>query len=428
MQESLLHYIWQLQYFDYTDLKSVSGEPIQVLHPGYRNTHAGPDFSNARIRIGEIEWIGNVEIHISSSGWHDHKHHHDPAYENVIVHVVWENDLNVNRRDGSSIPTVELKTRVSQHLLLRYNNLVLNPETIPCASSILEVKELTRLSMFDRALMFRLESKAENVYQMLKLNHHDWEETTYQLLCRNFGFKINSDPFTMLAKSLPYKILRKHADKPLQVEALLFGQAGFLEDEHVDEYSQNLQREFSVLNRKFSLLERRLNKAQWKLLRLRPANFPTIRLAQLSSFIASQQNIYSAFISAEGYADLAALLNIETSEYWKNHYLFGRRVKGTVPSMGKMSIDNIIINTVIPLLVATGKMRDDQMFVDKAVSILQSVSSEENVIIKKWNTLGIKSKAAADSQGLLELYNNFCLRKRCLDCNIGSALIRPTPS
>ena len=232
----------------------------------------------------------------------------------------------------------------------------------------------------------------------------------------------------MLAKSLPCKILRKHADKLLQIEAVLFGQAGFLEDDPVDDYSQLLQREFLLLTRKYSLLERRLNKAQWKLLRLRPANFPTMRLAQLSAFIASQQNIYSSLISANDYATLTKLLDVETSAYWKHHYLFGKKIEGTIPSIGKMSIDNIIINTVIPLLVATGKMHDNQAQIDKAINILQSISSEENVIIKKWNAVGIKTKAAADSQGLLELYNNFCLRKRCLDCNIGSALIRPTPS
>lgn len=425
MQESLLHYVWQCQYFDHANLISATNESIVVLEPGHRNTNSGPDFSNARIKIDNIEWIGNVEIHIYSSGWIAHKHQMDPAYENVILHVVWENDVPIRRRDSSAIPTIELKSRVSQDLLLRYKNLYLNPENIACANSIRDVSNLTIVSAMERSMASRLQSKAESVLEVYRSNHEHWDETCYQLLARNFGFKINSDPFFMLARSLPYKVIMKHADKPLQIEALLFGQAGFLEEDYGDEYYGILKREFRLLSQKFSLLERRLTRSQWKLLRLRPANFPTIRIAQLAALIEKHKLLFSKFIEAQTYKELVAILDIDQSSYWKTHYTFFNKVDAEIPGLGQMSINNIIINTVVPILAAYGKLKDEQQFMDRAVSILESITAEKNMITRTWESLGVQSTTASDSQALIELYNNFCLRKRCLDCNIGSALIRP---
>jgi hypothetical protein len=425
MQESLLHYIWQFQYFNKKDLKTTSGETVTVFHPGFRNTHAGPDFSQARVKIGSLEWIGNVEIHIHASGWKDHRHDHDAAYDNVVLHVVWKEDASVKRKDESLLPTIELQGKVDEDLLLRYNNIFLNPETIPCAASIPAVNPLIKLSMVEKALMSRLEAKSSVIVKMLSDLGNDWEETCYQLLCKNFGFKVNTDPFLGLSKALPYKIIMKHGDKPLQVEALLFGQAGLLDDGFDDEYYKLLKREYALLSQKFSLHPRKLNKAQWRFLRLRPANFPTVRIAQLASILFSQQNIFSKFIESTTHQELVNLLSVRQSQYWLNHYVFGKRVEESIPSLGKASIDNIIVNTVVPLLVAWGKYKDDQTMVDKAVSILQSISGEKNLITRKWSELGLRSKHAFDSQALIELYNNFCLRRKCLDCNIGASLIRP---
>jgi hypothetical protein len=425
MQESLLHYIWQFQYFDHADLKTSTGEQVQILNPGFRNSNAGPDFSDARIRIGQIEWIGSVEIHVYASGWRDHKHHHDPAYENVVLHVVWSNDFDVPRKDGSNLPTLELKRRVTESLLLRYNKVVLNPDSIPCSESLIHVNEITKISMLEKTLMSRLEAKALAILKMNRSNHGDWEETCYQLLFRNFGFKVNSEAFLTLSKSIPYKILCKHADKVLHVEALLFGQGGFLDDDFQDQYYLLLQREFNVLRRKFSLDGKKMSKVQWKFLRLRPANFPTIRIAQLANLLYRHKNIFSIFMEATSVSELKEILKVEQSVYWKTHYMFDRNHRDEIPGLGHMSIDNIIINTIIPLLVAVGKSRDDQSFVDRALVILENIAAEENAIIRKWTQLGIRCKGASDSQAIIELYSNFCLRKRCLDCNIGSALIRP---
>lgn len=426
MQESFLHYVWQFQYFDRTELKTTSREEITVFHPGFRNSHAGPDFSNARIRIGDIEWIGNVEIHVHSSDWVGHHHGRDQAYDNVILHVVWKDDAGIQRRDGSALPTLELKARIGEKLLLQYDSLIRNNEEIPCAGALPLVESLTILNMKERALMDRLEKKAAEVVRILETNQNDWEETCFQILCRNFGFKVNADPFFELARSLDYRSLMKHADKPVQVEAVLFGQAGMLNEEYIDPYFNLLKREYALLNRKFDLKGGRLNKSQWKFLRLRPANFPTIRLGQLAALLSSSRNIFSRLMDVRSYADLLQIFSVEQSAYWKHHYLFTRYVKASIPGLGKMSIDNMIINSVVPLMVAWGKSRNDQELTDRAIDILHEVDPEENSITRSWHHLGIKCKNAFDSQALIELRNHYCLRRRCLECSIGAAVIRPS--
>jgi hypothetical protein len=425
MQESLLHYIWQFQYFNRENLVTTSGEQITVFHPGFRNTHSGPDFSNARIKIGELEWIGHVEIHVHASGWKDHKHDSDPAYDNVVLHVVWKDDYPVVRKDKSVLPSMELMGRVDDSLLLRYKKIFLNPETIPCSSSIAQVNALTTLSMLEKALMTRLEAKTGVIIETLQENNNDWEETCYQMLCRNFGFKVNTEAFLRLAQAVPYKVIMKHSDKLLQIESLLFGQAGLLDDPFDDEYFLLLKREHSLLSQKFNLHDSKMSRAQWRFLRLRPANFPTIRIAQLAGLLFRQRNIFSKFIEARSYKDLINILATSQSEFWRHHYLFGKYIEEEIPSLGKMSVENVIVNTVVPVVVAYGKQKDDQELVDRAVRILQEVHTEDNAIVKKWNALGIPSKTAFDSQALLELHNNFCLRRKCLDCTIGSSLIRP---
>lgn len=425
MTEAFLHYVWQYQYFTKSALRTSDGEEVSIFHPGYKNTDAGPDFFNAKVKIGQIEWIGNVEIHIDSSGWADHKHDADRAYDNVILHVVWKEDRKIFRNDKSPLPTIELKDRVADPLLLHYKKLLHNPEKIPCSPVFASISSITKFSMLDRALMHRLESKATNVLSLLKRNNNDWEETAYQMLCRNFGFKVNADPFEQLALSLPYKVIMKHADKLLHVEALLFGQAGFLEENLNDEYFLMLKREYDLLARKFGLIEKRLNKSQWKFLRLRPANFPSMRLAQLASLLSTKKNIFSKIIGAATYRELLQIFSTKQSEYWQHHYQFLKPMKEAIAPLGEMSVSSILINTAVPLMVAYGKAKDEQYFIDRAIDILQHIAPEDNAIIKDWNALGFKSKSASDTQALIELHNNFCLKRRCLDCTIGFSVLQP---
>jgi len=428
VNESFLHYLWQCQYFDKKELKTTTGDNLVIIKPGLLNSDAGPDFSQAKIKVDGIEWAGSAEIHIQSSGWIDHGHDHDLAYENVILHVVWEEDKPIHRMDGTRIPTLELKGRVNEKLIKEYQQLIGNTSVIPCEHSFKRTENLIRLSMIDKALMMRLEAKASLVNTLLEQNKGDWEETTYQLLASNFGFKVNKEPFLQLAKALPYKIIQKHRDQPTQVEALLFGQAGFLFTKTRDEYITNLFTEYQFLSQKYSLQPAQLNPAQWKFLRLRPANFPSLRIAQFASLLQAKKSIFSTLIEMESYKDLQHFFDISPSLYWQTHYRFGKKAKAHVPAFGNSSADIVIINTVVPLLVAYGKAKDDWSLVDRAVNILQQIPSEKNKIITIWKKLGYVSKNAFDSQGLIELYQNFCQRRQCLNCTIGSALLKPDTS
>jgi hypothetical protein len=422
MNEAFLHYIWQYQYFEKNNFRTTSGEPVTILQCGFKNTNAGPDFLNAKIKIGDVVWIGHVEIHISSSEWIDHRHHVDSAYENVILHVVWKENQSILQKDGAALPTAELKGRVSDDLLLRYRKLINQPDTIPCAHHLPNVEEIKKLARIDKALVERLETKSLAIQERFEKNGSDWEQTAYQILCKNFGFKINSPSFERLSEILPYKVLQKH-DQLVQVEALLFGQAGFLDEQKNDDYFRLLKREYAILGKKYLLDDRRMNRSQWRFLRLRPANFPTIRLAQLAALVVNGKNMFSKIVDATSYQDLLEMFSFTQSEYWQTHYRFDHPTGEGISGMGRASIDNVIINTAIPLMVAYGKAKDDQRYLDHAISLMQQIPAEENVITKRWNEQHMLSSTAADSQGLIELFNNYCMKKRCLDCNIGFSIL-----
>jgi Protein of unknown function (DUF2851) len=424
MNESFLHYIWQFQYFDKRDLITSSGEKIEVFKIGNLNTHAGPDFSNAKIRIGDLDWAGAVEIHTKSSAWEEHHHEVDKAYDSVILHVVWQDDRPVYRSDKTLMPTLELKGRVDEGLIKEYKKLVNSPATIPCEKSFSKVDELTKISMLDKALMQRLETKALQAEELLKTCNNDWDETTYRLFARNFGFKVNNEPFEQLAKSVTYKTILKHADKPVQVEAILFGQAGFLDIEVGDDYYKLLQREYRMLSKKYNLESTKLKKSQWRFLRLRPANFPTVRIAQLGALLR-QKGLFSKILDIGDFKSISRLFSSSPSPYWQHHYQFNKKSEQGVAGPGSFSIENLIINSAVPLLVAYGRTTDDHSFLEKATNLLLQIPGEKNGIIRTWNNLGFVSKTAFDSQGLIELHNNFCLRRNCLNCNIGASLLKP---
>ncbi len=425
MQESFLHYIWQFQYFDKKDLKTSQGEKLDIFKPGLLNGDSGADFSDSKMRIGEMDWAGSVEIHTKSSGWYDHHHDSDPAYENVILHVVWQEDKPVFRQDGTPLPTLVLENRVDGNLIERYRILLENPSAIPCEKQFNGVDELIIHSMLDKSLLQRLETKAAQILQLLHDVKHDWEAVTYQLMARNFGFKINRDPFLQLANSVRRNILLKHSDNLTQVEALLFGQAGFLDYGIKDEYLQLLKREYKILSSKYGLENQKVSGESWKFLRLRPANFPTIRIAQFSALFCKNKDLFSKLTESENAQQLIDLFDVSTSEYWHHHYRFGRKTARSISKLGIESINNIIINTVAPLLVAYGKSQDDQHYVDKALMYLHKVEAEKNKITKSWGELGLTARDAFDSQAIIELNNNYCLKRRCLACNIGIAILKP---
>lgn len=425
MQEAFLHYLWQAQRFLTTDLRTTDGDAIRVTKKGFLNSDSGPDFLNARLQIGEVAWAGNVEIHINASDWLAHRHETDRAYDNVILHVVWKADQEIYRPDKSKIPVLELSEIVSLKLVEQQRQLVENQSVIPCENHFREVSEFTKVSMLGTALTQRLQQKAEIVEDLLEANSSDWEETTYQLLAKNFGFKLNAEPMLQLARSLPLKILQKHRDNDSQIEALLFGTAGLLENAP-DEYGKKLKQEYDFLAAKYALHKSQMNAHEWKFLRTRPANFPTVRLAQLTALISSQRSFFSLFTQTTDINELKGALSIEQPLYWQQHYHFDKPLARPLKKLGETSVENILINTVVPTLVCYAHYVDNQELIQRAEVILTSLPPEKNRIITLWESFGLKIESSFDSQAGIELYNNFCTKKKCLSCRVGTEILQST--
>ena len=429
MREEFLYYIWENRLTD-KDLKTTEGEIVDIVATGYRNTNSGPDFLEARIQIGDKLWAGHVEIHVKSSDWNRHGHQTDRAYKNVILHVVYENDTQVN-----DIPTLELKGHFDESLFAQYQKLISSKNWIPCEKSIAKVPVFTRLSWFDRMAVERLESKSETVTKILEANQFDWENALYKLLMRYFGLKVNNEAFETLSNILPFKTLLKHADNLLQLEAMLFGCAGFLEDDFTEDYPLLLKREFSVMKSKFNLLT--MPAERWRFMRMRPSNFPTIRLAQMAQLIHKNGCLFSKIKAAKSTAEVKALFDVATSAYWETHWRFETRLpnppdplkrgshgsRKTAKHLGNTTADILIINAVVPLLFCYGKLHKDESMCETAMQFLEETVAEDNAIIRHYAQCGIKAENAMQTQALLHLYSYFCKRKRCLECRIANVLL-----
>jgi hypothetical protein len=423
MQEDFLHFLWRFRRFDHSNLTTTEGEPLEILHPGDYNSHAGADFSNARLKIGTTEWAGNVEMHLRASDWLQHRHQDDPAYGTVILHVVLEEDRPVLRQTGERIPCLEMKKRVPASLAGLYKKLLHNEYWIPCRHQFFSVAEVTKNLWLDRMLVDRLEQKTEAIRQALERNRNDWEETFYQVLARNFGMRVNAEPFEALARSLPQKILAKHRDNPLQIEALLFGQAGLLEGDFAGEdYPAKLKTEYVFLQKKYGLSP--LSAVVWKFLRLHPGNFPTIRIAQFAGLVQRSVHLFSKVMEAETWADNERFFDVSLDGYWLTHYTFGKISPRKKKSLGQEAIRLIGINTIAPFLFVYGCMRGESLYKDKALQLLEELPPERNAIIAGWEKLGMEPKSAYQTQALLQLKNEYCQRKRCLHCAIGGAILR----
>ncbi len=417
IKEDLLQYLWQYQLFDKNQLETVEGFPLRILKQGILNPNSGPDFENVRIVIGQIEWAGKVELHVNSSDWMKHKHQNDPAYENVILHVVWVKDQAIFRKDCTEIPTLALADKTHPELVRKYKNLKESQLSIPCENLFPAQSELSKTSMIEKALARRLERKAAEAILLYQELNHDFEELAYQMLMKNFGFKLNTEPFLRLAQNLPQKVLAKHRGNEFQIEALLFGQAGFL-DNPIDEYSKKISSVYHFLSHKYDLAINKLNRADWRFLRTRPQNFPTVRLAQIAAILNQNSALFSLFIESKNLE-----FNPKLSSYWQQHYDWGKQAsKGN--HLGKDSVSNIKINTVAPLLAAYYQITDDYSYFEKALGILEKIESEKNFITRIWQSLGKKCGSAFDSQGLIEQYNEYCIQKKCLSCVIGVEILK----
>lgn len=425
MREDFLHYLWRLQRFDHQNLQTTTGARIELLEPGTYNRDAGPDFLNARIRIDGTLWAGNVEMHLRSSEWLAHQHQHDPAYRNVILHVVLEEDVIIRHLEGERIPCLNLRKHLPIGLSKQYLRLLHSEYWIPCEKQFYQAPEVTRSLFLDRLLVERLEDRTTTMRERLNQNQQDWEETFYQLLTRGFGLHVNADPFLMLAESLPLRILLRHKHSLLQLEALLFGQAGFLDGEYADAYPERLLKEYRFLRHKYQLTP--IPNTLWKFMRMRPANFPTVRLAQLATLISRSGQLFSKMMVAQNVREIKNALVVELSNYWQTHYRFNKESKKSNKSLGQGTIHLLIINVIAPFLFLYGQMRGDDRFKDRALQLLEELPAEKNRLISGWQKLGMEPANAFTTQALLELKNNYCDKRRCLECAIGCAILKRKP-
>ena len=419
MKEEFLHFIWEHRLFDKTDLKTVDGEKLEIISTGQPNSNSGPDFFNARIRIGETTWAGNIEIHQKSSHWYQHRHETDAAYDNVILHVVELHDKPVLIHDHQ-IPVVEIKYPPA--ILENFEQLLKSKRWIACEERLPETDPFVLRFWFSSLMIERLQAKTSSILELLQQNKNNWNETFYQLLARNFGMKINALPFELLAKSLPLSILSKHKNDLFQIEALLFGQSGLLNETLLgDDYYLALRNEYSFLYKKYGLsgIEAHL----WKFMRLRPVNFPTIRIAQLAMLIHRSSALFSHILESETLEELKNLFDVATSEYWETHYRFNKTSGKLKKTFGETAFHNLVINTIVPMLFVYGDQHLDQAMKDRALRLLESLPPESNQIIKKWNELGIDSQSAFETQALIQLKNCYCELKKCLHCQLGAKII-----
>ncbi|MFP5039953.1 DUF2851 family protein [Parasediminibacterium sp. JCM 36343] len=421
MNEKLLQFIWQFQYFNRDALQVENGEALSIIKIGLFNKNQGPDFTNASIKIGEVQLVGNIEIHTLSSDWLKHKHTADKQYGNIILHVVWQNDVAIQDMHGNTIPVLVLENRVPKLLLSKYTALMDNG-AIPChGPAFPDLDELSWVAWKERLLAERLERKAEHVLELLKESNNHWEEVFWWMLAANFGVKVNTALFEAVAKTIPVNVLAKHKQQIHQLEALLLGQANLLEGEMEEDYPRMLQKEYAFLLKKYKL---RTTTIQPNFLRMRPANFPTVRLAQLAMLVQESSHLFSKIKEMDKYADVLALFTVTANDYWHYHYRFNQITEYKPKALGTSTINNIVINTIVPVLFAYGMYVKEESYKEKAINWLTQVKAEENNLTKSWQGYGTKNKTAFDSQSLIELTNNYCHQKRCLDCAIGNKILR----
>lgn len=424
MREDFIHYLWQFQKWNSAELKTCDGQELSVISPGSHNLSSGPDFFNARVMIGKQEWAGNVEIHINSSHWYAHHHETDSNYDNVVLHVVWNHDTEVFRRDNSAIPVFELKNIVEAKMMKNYEDLLERPgeRWINCEKDFHSFPDFQMQHFLERLYFERLEEKSAFVFQKLENSSNNWEEVLFKMLCKNFGLNINGEAFLSLANSIPFSMIRKIRNDRQQLEALFLGQAGLLEKEIEEIYYRNLQREYSFLKSKFELNSEGV--IPMKFFRLRPDNFPNIRLAQLASVYHQHSQLFSEVIAAKTSAEIYKLFKIELPEFWQTHYTFQKSHLERKKMLSNNFIDLLIINTLIPLKFCFARQQGKEND-DKIIELMNSLNPESNQIIRKFELLRPKSaENALQSQALLQLKKNYCEKHQCLKCSLGIYLLQ----
>jgi hypothetical protein len=421
MKEDFLHYLWKFKKFDTLNLRTVNHEEITIINTGNYLELAGPDFFNAQIKIGNQKWAGNVEIHLKSSDWYVHNHEKDSAYENVILHVVWEHDAEIFRQNNTEIPVLVLKDYISSEIILNYNSLTLPKSWIFCEKQITQVGNFVFKNWQERLFFERLERKSKSIYDLLEETNQDWEAVLFCLLAKNFGLNTNGNSFLQLAKAIPFSIIRKESFELENLEALFFGSAGLLDSDKEDVYFKDLKFRYFYLLHKYQLEKVYIEPVQF--FKHRPDNFPTIRLSQLANLYYEHQNLFSKVIELKSITDIYKLLNSSAGLYWQNHYQFDKESPKKRKTLSNSFIDLLVINTIIPLQFAYSKTRGESVSED-LISILDEISPEKNSIIEKFKFFGIKSANAFDTQSLLQLKKEYCDVNGCLKCAVGMELLK----
>ncbi len=423
MTERLLQFIWQFQYYNTANLTTTLGEPLQIITQGKLNTNQGPDFLHAKIIIGNTTWVGNIELHLASSDWLAHQHSSDTNYSNIILHVVWQNDGDVIDGSGSILPALLLSSRVPKILIDRYEALMHSQDFVPSQQHLPALSKIGWLSWKERLVAERLQRKSQTVIAYLKDAGNHWEQVFWWMLARNFGIKVNADIFESIARSIPINILARHKNQIHQLEGLLLGQAGLLQGSFAEDYPKLLQREYAFYQKKYALKPLSVKPF---FLRMRPANFPTIRLAQLAMVIHKSSHLFTQIKEADSISAIKTLLSISANDYWHYHYLFDQPVAYKPKQLGRQTINNIIINTIVPVLFAYGLYANDETLKQKTLRWLSELPPEKNTITKQWQRFGVDNENALESQALLELKNNYCNQFRCLECAVGNRILKAT--
>ena len=418
--EQLLHYIWKYKLYTNQTFVSSDGDEIEILDTGMLNSNAGPDFFNSKIKVGDKTWAGNIEIHKSSSDWKKHKHHNDPAYNSIILHVVEKMDCDIYTQDQRKIPQITIE--IPENVASNYSQLLTSSFTIPCTNTLKNIPKIHLNNWLYVLLVERLERKTNDIYTILDKFNNSWDETFYVLLSRNFGFGLNSEVFERLALSLPYFYIQKHSDNIFQVEALLFGQAGLLEDDIIlDDYFLQLKKEYNFLKKKYTL--NNLDGYLFKSLRVRPQGFPQVRIAQLAAVLQQSKRLFSHILEKEDENLLRLFFHINASEYWQTHYTFGKSSQKKTKYPGDSSINVILINTVAPILFAYGKKNNIEKYCTRALEILEDLKPENNSLITEFKKHSINPLNAADTQALIQLRKEYCNKRKCLYCKIGYQIL-----
>lgn len=418
-KEDFLHYIWKFQKYNHEVLLSQTGANITIIHPGFHNNNAGPDFLNARIKIGNNLWAGSVEIHKFSSEWIQHKHHLDPAYENVILHVVYNDDKPVRYLNNKLIPCLVLGNRINEKMISQYQNLLFNPNWIACAKQIKKVNPIVKSMWLTRMATERLEEKTKRIFPIFEGLKNDWDQLCYFLIAQYFGLKVNSEAFRRLIESTPFEIIIKHQSSIFHLEALLLGQANLILSD--DDYSVKLKREYDFLQKKYGLIK--MLSHEWKFSRMRPTNFPGLRIAQLAALINKEGRIFRKILTVKDLETLRSIFASSASTYWNHHYRLGKSSKEKKKSIGIKTIDILIINVAVPLIFFYGIKTRENKYKEKAFALLEEVPAEQNKMTKKWKESNVIPKNASNTQALLHLKNNYCDKYRCLSCSIGNKIM-----